>query len=791
MLLLTSLIDLARLRFVTLMLKFIERFFLSHKWSWLFIILFTTVVYLFSGTSHQLLSPDEARYVGIAGVMEETGDWLINRIDGSPFFHKPPLFYWITIVGIKIFGHSLVGYRFASILASLLIIGCWTRFLHKYVNHTFAKAVLLGLTGSLIWLGSQYANMDQLVASMITATILFGVETAVCLSRGLPHQRALLFTYVFAAFGVLSKGLIGVFLPGAVIFMFLVLTGKLRFFWKYFTAFNILLFLAISLVPLIIIESHYSGFLYYFFMEQQVLRFLSPGEFNNVNPWWFYLPLVFLSSLPWLFLVWRLRVSQLRARYSNFRTGKTSRDYIADYLNRKQQEHHAAYVAEQQAARPSTQVMGGKEDADQVSQSAARQQGELGASLNNYDNLTSEGAEPASQAVDREVTSEATDVTSSAQAATSTADATAANNTVNSSDNSVAPADAVATDNSQAAVESKTASTESQESPATRSLLDAQGTFLFSNDANLRDVALEEVDNYNQPLHMSMRELFTMLLLWLVIITTFFSIPHSKLVGYALPLVSPTVVLCFALIYRHYQQAGVDFRLFFHRASGFSAFFFGMMSFFAFLFVGVLCFRGSLLSSSYQLQDEHGKTFSVAELESDKVDIYTLGRFPYAFQMYYNYSKPLKIILDLEADGVRTVDNWRKEIIDGLQFEPTLEQEVFVHPEEFSLALCDVNSDLAKRVYNREHIYFMLHKHARHDGFDFLNVFNNMEPTYANRTYALYRITPALLIQLGQEGSYCQDKPRDLDYLIRLSRGEAEPLPVQLPVVQGSNVTLP
>lgn len=759
------------------MLKFIERFFLSHKWSWLFIILFTTVVYLFSGTSHQLLSPDEARYVGIAGVMEETSDWLINRIDGSPFFHKPPLFYWITIVGIKVFGHSLVGYRFASILASLLIIGCWTRFLYKYVNHTFAKAVMLGLTGSLIWLGSQYANMDQLVASMITATILFGVETAVCLGRGLPYQRALLFTYIFAAFGVLSKGLIGVFLPGAVIFMFLVLTGKLRFFWKYFTAFNILFFLVISLVPLLIIESHYSGFLYYFFIEQQVLRFLSPGEFNNVNPWWFYLPLVFLSSLPWLFLVWRLRVSQLRTHYANFRTGKTSRDHIAAYLNRKQQEHHAAYVAEQQASRPSTQVQGGKEDADQVSQSAARQQSELGASLNNYDNLTSEGAGPASLTGKGDVVREATDVTSATMQASS------------ASEQEVTATNELA-ENAQDA-RSAFATSEVAASSSVREILDVHGKFLFANDENLRGVVLEEVEDYNQPLHMSMRELFIMLLLWLVIITTFFSIPHSKLVGYALPLVSPTVVMCFALIYRHYQQAGVDFRLFFHRASGFASYFLGMMSFFALLFVCVLCFRGSLISSSYNLQDERGQTFSVADFESDKVDIYTLGRFPYAFQMFYNYSKPLKIILDLEAEGVRTVDNWRKEIIDGLQFEPKLEQEVFIHPEAFSVALCDVNSEIAQRVYNRENLYFMVHYQARNDDFDFLKVFNMLEPAYQNRAYALYRITPALLIQLGQEGSYCQTKSRDVDFLIRLAHGEVQVAPEQFPQQRSSNLTLP
>src|SRR4051794_21568336 len=35
--------------------------------------------------------PDEGRYVGVAWEMLRSGDWLTPRLDGLPFFHKPPL----------------------------------------------------------------------------------------------------------------------------------------------------------------------------------------------------------------------------------------------------------------------------------------------------------------------------------------------------------------------------------------------------------------------------------------------------------------------------------------------------------------------------------------------------------------------------------------------------------------------------------------------------------------------------------------------------------------------------
>ena len=43
-----------------------------------------------------LAIPDEGRYVGVAWEMLRSGDWLVPTLDGLPFFHKPPLFYWIS-----------------------------------------------------------------------------------------------------------------------------------------------------------------------------------------------------------------------------------------------------------------------------------------------------------------------------------------------------------------------------------------------------------------------------------------------------------------------------------------------------------------------------------------------------------------------------------------------------------------------------------------------------------------------------------------------------------------------
>ena len=66
-----------------------------------------------------LMLPDEGRYVGVAWEMLRSGDWLTPTLDGLPYFHKPPLFYWITAGALELFGvHPWAG-RIASWLAAL------------------------------------------------------------------------------------------------------------------------------------------------------------------------------------------------------------------------------------------------------------------------------------------------------------------------------------------------------------------------------------------------------------------------------------------------------------------------------------------------------------------------------------------------------------------------------------------------------------------------------------------------------------------------------------------------
>src|SRR5437867_673923 len=64
-----------------------------------------------------MVGPDEPRYAAIARQMMATGDYITPRLNGNPWFEKPPLMYWLAAFGDRVFGINEAGARFPSALA--------------------------------------------------------------------------------------------------------------------------------------------------------------------------------------------------------------------------------------------------------------------------------------------------------------------------------------------------------------------------------------------------------------------------------------------------------------------------------------------------------------------------------------------------------------------------------------------------------------------------------------------------------------------------------------------------
>ena len=253
-----------------------------------------------------LLVPDEGRYVDVAWEMLRSGNWITPSLNGFPYFHKPPLFYWITAAGLQVFGlHEWVG-RLASVIGAtvgITAVYAWVR--QRQDVSTARLFLLLALVQPLVFGGAQYANLDMLVAGMITATLVLLAHSVFLLRNGGCYQTVLAWAYAFAGLGFLAKGLIGLVLPALALLCWLTATRQLKWLPKLLLSVRGWLVLLALVVPwLWAMQQRYPDFFHYFFVVQHFDRFAKTG-FNNMHPWWFYPTLLALFLLPFAYSLWR------------------------------------------------------------------------------------------------------------------------------------------------------------------------------------------------------------------------------------------------------------------------------------------------------------------------------------------------------------------------------------------------------------------------------------------------------------------------------------------------------
>jgi len=246
-----------------------------------------------------LALPDEGRYVGVAWEMLNSGNWLYPTLNGLPFFHKPPLFYWITAASLGMFGTHEWAARLAPLLGAAIAAFTLYGFALRQKGRTVARWSLLVLvTQPFFFAGAQFANLDMLVAGLIAATILLAAEAGLNAQRNQPYKGLLAGAYLCAALGLLAKGLIGAVLPGLVLVAWLAWNRRLVLMRKLVWLPGLAIFMLVGVPWFAAMQVAFPDFLNYFFVYNHFQRF-AEGGFNNPMPFWFYPPVILLLILPW------------------------------------------------------------------------------------------------------------------------------------------------------------------------------------------------------------------------------------------------------------------------------------------------------------------------------------------------------------------------------------------------------------------------------------------------------------------------------------------------------------
>lgn len=278
-------------------MKKISSIFKSHPW-----VLWVLPVLLFGlAAVRPLAIPDEGRYADVARWMWVSGDWLVPRIDGIPFFHKPPMLYWWEMASFALWGATPWAARFVVALHATWMLVLTYVCVRHFAGEQLARRTAWMLGSSMGFLiGGQYVNHDMMVATWIVTAIW-------CFARAFMagehvHQGWARAGFVACALGVMTKGLIGLALPGLVLLVWLIWTAQ----WRKILALpwfsGLVLFGAIALPWFVVTEQAYPGMLAYMFGKHQFGRYVSQ-TFNNSQPWWFYLLAITVLMFPWVFWV--------------------------------------------------------------------------------------------------------------------------------------------------------------------------------------------------------------------------------------------------------------------------------------------------------------------------------------------------------------------------------------------------------------------------------------------------------------------------------------------------------
>ena len=251
---------------------------------------------VFSAGLRPLLVPDEGRYASVAFEMLH-GDWLMPTLNGLPFFHKPPLMYWLDIVAMQLVGVSAFAARFASIVGAWLTGAALLLALRRWHDARTATLALVVLaTCPFFFIAAQYANHDMLVAGLITVAVFAFVRALDDAPK--PALRWLVAAWVACALALLSKGLIGVVLPALVVGPWLLAQRRWRDLLRLLHPLALLAFALVAGPWLVAMQLRYPGFFDYFIVEQHFRRY-AQSSFNNVHPFWFFIVVLPLLTLPW------------------------------------------------------------------------------------------------------------------------------------------------------------------------------------------------------------------------------------------------------------------------------------------------------------------------------------------------------------------------------------------------------------------------------------------------------------------------------------------------------------
>lgn len=256
---------------------------------------------------YPLMDSTEGRYGEIARKMAEMNDWITPWFDvGVPFWGKPPLAFWMSAMGIKLFGVNEFAVRVPQFFAAfLVVIICYDWAKRCLINPFYVLAILSSAFLFVALSGAVTTDMALCVGTTLS------IRSFWFALRGEESRRQFEQSLFFLGLSImlLAKGPVGWVLVLMPIALWAIFSNAINETWRGLAWFRGAMLAILIVLPwYLLAEQHAPGFLNYFFVGEHWQRFTVSGWSGDLygtahatprGTIWLYLV---SSSLPWSFV---------------------------------------------------------------------------------------------------------------------------------------------------------------------------------------------------------------------------------------------------------------------------------------------------------------------------------------------------------------------------------------------------------------------------------------------------------------------------------------------------------
>jgi 4-amino-4-deoxy-L-arabinose transferase-like glycosyltransferase len=241
------------------------------------------------------MEPDEARYSLIASAMNESGNYVTPHIKNVIYLEKPPLVSWVTAVFFKVLGENDLAARlFTGLCAWGCIMLAYFIGRHFRDEKTGLYAAAILTVSCFHFFVGRINILDMPLTFFICLSIWLGY---LALER--KNQKYLFYLFYFTCgLTFLTKGLVGVVFPFAILVVWLIWIGQWRRVLQLFSPIGILIFLVVVCPWLILAQKENADFLWFFFVREHFLRFTTKMH-GKTQPFYYFLPIIIAGTVPW------------------------------------------------------------------------------------------------------------------------------------------------------------------------------------------------------------------------------------------------------------------------------------------------------------------------------------------------------------------------------------------------------------------------------------------------------------------------------------------------------------